>query len=123
MIGGARISFEVRPSVLRAAKPLPDRVATYQTSDENLAFSMSVNQLPGVDLTGLGMPGCRLFAGLDSITQFATPFLSASVPLALPNTPSLAGAEVISQSATLTPNLNAFGFAVSNGLLLLLGTL
>ncbi len=55
VIGSARIGFAVRPSVLRSAAPLPDRVATYQTGDENLAFS--IFELTGVsslaDVVGL----------------------------------------------------------------------
>jgi hypothetical protein len=74
-----------------------------------------------IDLVGLGMPTCRLYVGLDSLTQFATPTSSASVPFSLPSTPSLSGALILSQSATLTPGINAFGFATSNAVELLLG--
>ena len=76
---------------------------------------------PGIDLTFLQMPGCELYAGLDSLTQFATPGASAAVPFTSPVTPSLAGTIVMGQSATLSPGFNPFGFLTSNGVVMVLG--
>ncbi len=76
---------------------------------------------PGIDLTSIGMPGCTLHLGLDVLTQFATPGASASVPYTLPSTPSLSGAQLLSQSVTLSPGQNPFGFVISNALLMVLG--
>jgi hypothetical protein len=84
---------------------------------------LSLNQLPGIDLTSIGMPNCFLYAGLDSVSNFATPGASASVPWSLPNIPSLSGTVIASQSATLTVGVNPFGFATSNGVQFVLGTL
>ena len=76
---------------------------------------------PGLDLAFLGMPGCRLYLGLDVMSTFPTPGTSAIVPYSVPSDPSLSGILLMSQSATLTPGINAFGFATSNGVSLLLG--
>jgi hypothetical protein len=84
---------------------------------------LSLNPLPGIDLTSIGMNGCFLYAGLDAVTNFPTPGTSASVPWSLPNTPSLSGTVIASQSATLTVGLNPFGFITSNGVTFVLGVL
>jgi hypothetical protein len=76
---------------------------------------------PGVSLAGIGMPGCELYLGLDLMTTFLTPGSSASVPYTVPGDPSLAGITLMSQSATLTPGINPFGFASSNGVVMVLG--
>ena len=76
---------------------------------------------PGVSLAVLGMPSCELYQGLDLLSVFLTPGASASVPYSVPNDPSLAGIILLSQSATLTPGINPFGFATSNGVVLVLG--
>jgi hypothetical protein len=129
LAGGLSLCTAPAPAVAHSvsARPLLGANITLTTSNippgTSLGLSiLSTNQLPGLDLTGLGMPGCRLFAGLDSIETFAVSGASASVPFAVPNTPSLSGVEVMSQSATLTPGINPFGFATSNGMLLVLGT-
>jgi hypothetical protein len=75
---------------------------------------------PGLDLTGLGMPGCELYLALDVLSTFPTPG-GASVPYSVPNVPALAGVVLMAQSATLTPGINAFGFATSNGVVMVLG--
>jgi hypothetical protein len=77
---------------------------------------------PGLDLGPLlGMTGCTLYAGLDAVTNFATPGSSASVPWTLPNNPGLSGVLVMSQSATLSLGFNPFGFITSNGMQFVLG--
>ncbi len=83
---------------------------------------LSLTQLsPGLDLGALGMPTCRLHAGLDVINTFATPGSSASVQWAIPNVPAAAGMVVMNQSAALKPGINAFGAITSNAVQLLLG--
>ena len=76
---------------------------------------------PGIDLTFLQMPGCELYAGLDSLTQFPTPGTSAAVPFTFPSTVSLAGTLLMGQAATLSPGFNPFGFLTSNGVVMVLG--
>ena len=76
---------------------------------------------PGVDLTFLGMPGCDLYATLDTQAPFPLAGPLTSLPLAIPATPSLGGFQFFSQVATFTPAANAFGFLSSNGLALTVG--
>jgi len=76
---------------------------------------------PALALASLGMPGCELHQPLDLLVAFATSAGSGSLPLLVPNDPSLAGTVIYNQAATLTPGLNAFGFATSNGLALTIG--
>ena len=82
---------------------------------------LGFGKLPGIDLGFLGMPTCSLYAGLDIILGFATPGPSASLPWTVPVGPGMSGLLVMAQTATLTPGINAFGMATSNGLQLLLG--
>ena len=77
---------------------------------------------PGLDLASLGMPGCTLYVGLDVLTQFATPSSTASVPYSLPSTAALNGVLQLSQTATISPGLNSFGFITSNALQMVLGS-
>ena len=76
---------------------------------------------PGVDLTFLGMPGCDLYATLDTQAPFPLAGPLTSLPLGIPATPSLAGSQFFSQVATFTPAANPFGFLSSNGLALTVG--
>ncbi|MBL8756341.1 MAG: hypothetical protein JNK15_23810 [Planctomycetes bacterium] len=85
---------------------------------------MSTNlQVPPVDLTFLGMPGCFLYQALDVLFSFPTPGSTGSFAWPVPNVPAAAGLVVRTQSATLTPGINAFGFANSNAVDLLIGVL
>jgi hypothetical protein len=70
---------------------------------------------PSFDLTALGMPGCQLHQNLDIAVLWAGAGTSY-VPWPLPANPALAGFEAWCQSAALAPGINAFGFAISNGL-------
>ncbi|MCU0865184.1 MAG: hypothetical protein MUC36_15465 [Planctomycetes bacterium] len=118
------------PSLALAASGRPVLGTSIQLVTSNIPAGsllglsiLSLNPLPGIDLTSIGMNGCFLYAGLDAVTNFATPGTSASVPWSLPNTPSLSGTVIASQSATLTVGLNPFGFITSNGVTFVLGVL
>ncbi|MFT4841197.1 MAG: serine protease AprX [Planctomycetota bacterium] len=82
---------------------------------------LSTTQLPAVSLTFLGLPGCQLYQTIDVSVLWAQVGNSGIVQWPLPNNPALAGFEAFCQSATLTPGINAFGMAVSNGLKLVVG--
>tara|TARA_R110002072_G_scaffold139249_3_gene282745 strand:+ start:16571 stop:19582 length:3012 start_codon:yes stop_codon:yes gene_type:complete len=83
---------------------------------------LSTTQLnPGVNLTFLGLPGCELYQTIDVSVLWGQVGNSGVVPWPLPNNPALAGFEAYCQSATLTPGINAFGMAVSNGIKLTVG--
>jgi hypothetical protein len=74
-----------------------------------------------VSLTFLGLPGCELYQTIDVSILWGQVGNSGTVPWPLPNNSVLAGFEVYCQSATLTPGINAFGMAISNGLNLTVG--
>ncbi|MFT4513422.1 MAG: serine protease AprX [Planctomycetota bacterium] len=82
---------------------------------------LSTTQLPAVSLTFLGLPGCELYQTIDVSILWGQVGNSGTVPWPLPNNSVLAGFEVYCQSATLTPGINAFGMAISNGLNLTVG--
>lgn len=84
---------------------------------------LGVTQInPGIDLAILGMPGCRSFTS----TEFSTTLLGSGTvgfPLAIPNTPSLAGFRVFSQSLAFDfAAPNSFQAITSNGVAITLGT-
>jgi hypothetical protein len=76
---------------------------------------------PPLDLGFLGMPGCNLYQALDVMYSFATPSSTASFAWPVPNVPAAAGLVIRTQSAVLTPGVNAFGFATANAVDLLIG--
>ena len=83
---------------------------------------LSTNPLnPSAPLTGLGMPGCQLHQAIDISVLWGQVGAVGLIPWPMPNNPALAGFEAYCQSATLTPGINAFGMAISNGLKLTVG--
>ncbi|MBL8753252.1 MAG: hypothetical protein JNK15_08120, partial [Planctomycetes bacterium] len=83
---------------------------------------MSTNLLaPPMDLTFLGMPGCNLYQALDVLYTIPTAGGTATFAWPVPNVPAAAGLVVRTQSAILTPNINAFHFATANAVDLLIG--
>ncbi|MBL8737361.1 MAG: hypothetical protein JNL12_13105 [Planctomycetes bacterium] len=76
---------------------------------------------PGIDLTSSGMPGCFQYVTLEAIAMFPMGPGSATLPWALPSTPSLAGTLVFGQSATYVPFINAENIVTSNAVEMLLG--
>ena len=77
----------------------------------------------GVDLAPFGAPGCALYANPRIDQLFVVAAQTASLPLAVPNLPGLAGLHVFNQSVMLAPGTNALGLTFSNGLDLLLDVL
>ena len=86
-----------------------------------LAFLSTTPVVPAVDLTFFGLPGCQLYQDVDLALLWVQVGNIGPVSWQLPNNPVLAGYVVYSQSASLTPGINAFGMAVSNGLKLTIG--
>ena len=75
---------------------------------------------PGFDLTPFGMPGCSLFASLDTVLSFPLipqPWFS----WALPNNSALVGFQLYVQGAALAPGANPLGLTVSNAGSMLVG--
>ncbi|MEC7584981.1 MAG: hypothetical protein VYE77_11745 [Planctomycetota bacterium] len=99
-------------------------VTTNVPSGTSLGFTLlSFTKFdPGIDLSSNGMPGCWQFVGLDVVTTFLPSGSVGVVPFQLPNSITFGGAEVRSQSATLSPATTPLGVITSNGIELVLGT-
>jgi hypothetical protein len=81
-----------------------------------------VTSIPvGIDLTGIGMDGCSLYATLDTLVPFGLTGAVTSYGFAVPNSSTLSGVTFAAQAATLTPGSTPLNLLSSNGLELLLG--
>ena len=71
---------------------------------------------PGISLAGLGAPGCSAYTN-GNLSALLVPLAggAATVPIPIPNNPSLSGAKLACQ-ATAPSGINTFGIATSNGL-------
>jgi hypothetical protein len=78
---------------------------------------------PGLPLGPIGMTGCQQYTGLDASLLVLATGTTASLPIAIPSLPSLAGLHVFTQSASFSPGSNPLGVLASNGLDLLLDLL
>ena len=83
---------------------------------------LSLSPIPGgLELTSLGMPGCRVYQQLTVVETIPVVVSTAWRSLAIPNNPTLVGTKVLGQSVILAPNINAANMVTSNGLELLIG--
>ena len=80
-------------------------------------------QIPPLDLTSQGMPGCFGYVQNGVSSLFIAPGATSTYPLVVPNTASLIGLSVINQSFTYSPGLPPLGVSASNGVLLRVGQL
>lgn len=85
-----------------------------------IQFLSFTKLLPGLDLTGLGMPGCTLYQAMDVALTFPLAGGSGSQPFAIPNNLAFQGLLVAAQSGALAPTANALGLLSSNGVELVL---
>ena len=69
---------------------------------------------PGIDLGGIGMPGCTLYAGLDVMNVSLISGGMAQWPLAIPDDPSWYGLRVFWQWGVYEPGLNSLELSLSN---------
>jgi len=76
----------------------------------------------GIDLTVLGMPGCRLTGETSAALPFVPSGNAVLHGFSVPSTPALAGSIVHSQTIALTPGRNALGAVLSNSIRWTLGT-
>jgi hypothetical protein len=111
-----------------SARPIMGSTINLQTANipSGAAIGISILSLteypaPGFDLGVLGMPGCRLYAGLDVLNTFVIGGATQAVPFTVPNVAGASGTVIMNQSAVLKPGVNAFGAITSNALQLLLG--
>lgn len=115
-------------SVAVAGAPVLGSTITINTSNVPAIPGIGIGFLgltqfnPGVSLGFLGMPGCRAFASTD----FTTTLVGAGTvgfTLPIPNTPSLAGFQLFSQSLAFDVSApNAFQAITSNGVAITIGT-
>ncbi|MBL8754533.1 MAG: DUF4623 domain-containing protein [Planctomycetes bacterium] len=104
--------------------------ATFEFAVANLSLVSPVGlvafgsaSIPGgIDLTGLGMPGCFSYTSFDLNLYTGGPTIAgvSLFPLPIPNNPALAGGSLSAQGVGFTLS-NAFGLATSNGLDLTFG--
>ena len=88
-----------------------------------IAFvAFGTTALPGIDLTGIGMPGCSAYSSLDIALNATGPVVGGvgSYPLPLPNTPSLVNSAITAQGVGLTL-ATPLNLSASNGVTLLVG--
>jgi hypothetical protein len=129
LAGGLSLCASTVPNVALASSARPVLGTTINLNTSNIPAGsvigvaiLSVTEYsPGIDLAILGMPGCRLYAGLDVLNNFATPGTTGVYSWNIPNVPAASGMVVMNQSAILKPGINAFGFVTSNAVQLLLG--
>lgn len=107
------------PMVTLDASPLLGRFSNFQLT--NLPFGLGIvaigAPLPfGIDLGMLGAPGCAMHTTLDMTALVLGSGTAATFSLGIPNDTALLGADFASQSASLDPMANAFGWTVSNAI-------
>jgi hypothetical protein len=77
-----------------------------------LAFGWS--RLPsGIDLAGVGMPGCVWYTTPEVLVPIAATNGWGRIDVTIPNVPSLLGATWFNQAIVFDPAANAPGLAVS----------
>lgn len=107
------LTASARPVIGTSINLVTSNIPTGTTVGANILSFSQYN--PGLDLTGIGMPGCRQYVGLDTTRVFLVAGSSASVALNIPNLPGLGGLHVFSQSATFSTGFNPLGVIASNG--------
>lgn len=123
----ATSSANTDPVSLVGTMPTLGSTCTLTTSELPPASAVAIQALSltahvqGIDLTFLGMPGCRAYTNLDAVYTMLVQGGEASYDLPIPNQANLMGFEVHAQSSVFAPTLNSFGFVNSNGLTLTLG--
>ncbi len=72
---------------------------------------------PGIDLSSIGMPGCRQYCSAEATVLIIAPSPSTSRPFAIPNTQGLSGVMIKAQALSLNPTIqNAVHANASNGI-------
>lgn len=117
---------DVNPLSQDATRPVLGSTCTLQVGGITAGSLGGVEiigvQIPGIELSFLGMPRCYLYNNpILASLPFGVSGSNASVPLPIPSDPSLTGAAVPVQAATLSPGINARGVATSNLAVLVLG--
>jgi len=83
---------------------------------------LSLNAIPGgIDLTFLGMPGCRVYQDLTVVDNLAVFGGTGFRLLTIPSATNLIGTQVYNQSVVFALNINPANMVTSNGLELKIG--
>jgi hypothetical protein len=109
-------------SLVGVARPVIGTTAVTETRDIPASaisgfhmYGTTAIPLPGIDLSIVYMPGCRLYVSGDVTVGFVAAGTStAQHSLAIPNNASLAGAHLYSQSIVVAPGTNTLGIVTSN---------
>jgi hypothetical protein len=114
---------QVTPDLAFAAAARPVLGTTFALTTTNIPATASFGatlfgftQFPtGLDLTSLGMPGCRQYTSIDASVFFLAAGGTASTLFAVPSSPAFVGVQVATQSAVFAPGSNALGVITGNG--------
>ncbi len=80
----------------------------------------AIGPLP-IDLGFLGMPGCPLRVSFEATATLFGAANTATLVFPVPSSVSLIGVQLYSQALSFDPLLNAFGFAISDAAVMLVG--
>jgi hypothetical protein len=109
-----------QPATLVVSSTPPSAPVLVAFSLSNTAWGTTPLPMP---LAAFGMPGCSLLVGAGTLGAAASTGPSASIVVAVPPNPALAGAVIHTQALIVDPLANTAGATTSNGLTLQLGAL
>jgi len=118
---------DLQPLALNSTLPVLGTTAALtttsypSTSTIGAVIESFVQQNPGIDLTSLGMPGCRRYLNADVSIIIVLTGGPAVFNQSIPNSSSLMGVRFLAQSYVFAPGANATGVIASNGVALVLG--
>lgn len=97
-------------------------IGTYPANSLFGVMGLGLTQyLNGIDLSGLGMQGCRQHVSLDATLFVPLAQNPAPFAMTLPNNTAFLGLVIQAQALTLSPGANSIGVLSSNGLTLTVG--
>jgi len=117
-------------SLAAGSRPIVGTTVNYNTTSIPASASLSFTLInfggvdQGIDLTSFGMAGCFQYIDLNGASTnlvFGNP--SATLPVTIPNNPTLAGLPLDFQSWSLVSGANLLGVISSNGVASTVGTL
>ena len=112
-----------RLSLVAAPRPTLGATVTYTVNYIHPTALLSAHMMslggvdPGINLTGIGMPGCRQYVDTSiaaTTLLFGSP--QASRSFVVPSSLSFLGLPLDSQAASLVPGLNPLGASLSNAI-------
>lgn len=124
---GAGCNLPTPLQLAASPRPVIGNTVTLATSNVPASSQLGASILSftqfqaGLDLTPLGMPGCRQYVGADVSLAFLPAGGTGTAPLAIPNNQAFSGMHVFAQSAAFAAGQNPLGVVTSNGLDLGLG--